>query len=126
MVDVEPRRAQDTAAVLSEPHHKDAAGQRVVVCARMAVASTRAASSRSLFVRSPDGLSAVMRRRCIAVGKGVRNTIGGPSANLVGTQKPPMPCADASVEPTYWGARGINVVMGTGSVAREDASVIQS
>jgi len=59
--DVEPRRLQPTAAVLSEPHQMAPLASGTF-CANVAEARMSAHSSRSLFVISPEGLVAETRR----------------------------------------------------------------
>lgn len=67
VVDVDPFDDHDTAGVLSDPHQ--IAGWRICVfSARVAQPRTRAASSKSLLVRSPFRLDDETRRAVMSAG----------------------------------------------------------
>jgi hypothetical protein len=93
--EVEPLLHQPTAAMLSEPNHKNA-GWSVCSLAKRADATRRAQSSKSLFVKQPDGLEAETRLVWLSLGKGSQKTVVDVGLRVVDSQMPPMPAPEAS------------------------------
>jgi len=124
--EVEPRVHHATAGVLSEAHQM--ASLWMSACwANMEQPRMIAANSKSLFDKVPVGFADDIKRDCMSVGKAYRKAIGWSMwPNRVGTQKPPIPCCDASTAPMKAGARGTRLAMGTGWEASVLANSRQS
>jgi len=88
--EIEPRLHQLTAATLSEPSHK-LVGEVGVCVATRAAPSRRAANSKSLLVKVPEGLDADTSLLEVCCGSGARKAMGTDWPWVVATQKPPRP-----------------------------------
>jgi hypothetical protein len=98
--EVEPFEHQAIAGVLSDAH-SSRSWLVVVIVVRMEVLRTIAASSRSLLVMEPVGLSVVIRSRVIWGRKGHRNAIGVVEEDShVRMMTPPQPRPEALLAAT--------------------------
>ena len=123
--DGDPRLTHAQVLALSVAQQTDVV---LSVGGSMACPATNAMSSKSEFVIVPVRFELETRCWPTVGGKGARQIMGGNGVGwmAVGSQKPPIPAAQASVAPMAWGAVGTSAAMGAGIFVALVASWSQS